>query len=638
MFGLLLFLQVHSPDAHYAGGASSKIAGTTAFAGQLARFLLTTVPQWVQIAGVAIGGPIAAIVAWQAWKHRRAIWAWWLARPLRVKASILTAAAIVGLVGGGTGLVSYNYLMHDNDFCQSCHIMDTAWNRFQVSAHKNLQCHACHRQPLYVSSVELYYWVTERRMAIPPHDKVPNAVCEECHKRLETDSSRTNIMMTAGHALHLKSDSSALKDIKCVTCHGRDFHKFVPDNATCQQSGCHATQKVKLGAMSTNGFFHCATCHDFKNRVPPNTTPKDAAKALAPHALECSTCHSMLSKIADFDLAKDPHKGSCGSCHDPHKQDKPADAYKTCAGCHTSADTLTSFHRGLGPHKLDQCGACHQAHSWKVKGTDCLACHKTIFEDKPAATPAAKPKAHKAAFIRRGSSSRRGVMRYASFTRASRPVRVSPVSPVSPVARPQAPAAQGYDTVFQHSRHKSLKCIECHATGVTHGAVKVAAPAGCLGCHHAPEQKATCATCHAGGPPDAKAVPVAFKISARPDVVTRAVRFEHSRHASVACARCHGGDVKRTVAAATCNGCHADHHTAARDCATCHTTARAGHDRLVHEGCAGCHTDSQVQALVASRSLCLTCHQEQRNHHADADCATCHAVALHPGAKAPVRK
>src|SRR6185437_15263218 len=180
---------------------------------QLFRFLFSTVPQWVQIGGIVIGGPVALILGWQAWKHRRAIWAWWLARTLRFKLAMLGAATTIALVGGGTGLVSYNYLMHNNDFCQSCHIMDTAWNRFQVSAHKNLQCHACHRQPLYVSSVELYYWVTQRLMAVPAHDKVPNAVCDECHKRLETDSSRTNVMLTAGHALHLKSDSSALKDV-----------------------------------------------------------------------------------------------------------------------------------------------------------------------------------------------------------------------------------------------------------------------------------------------------------------------------------------------------------------------------------------------------------------------------------------
>ena len=137
MIGPLLFLQTHSPDSHYAGGASSKIAGTTACAGKLFRFLFTTVPQWVQIGGILIGGPIALVVAWQLWKHRRELWSWIVSRSLRFKMAMLGAAAAAGIIAGGTGLVRYNYLMHDNDFCQSCHIMDTAWNRFQVSAHKN---------------------------------------------------------------------------------------------------------------------------------------------------------------------------------------------------------------------------------------------------------------------------------------------------------------------------------------------------------------------------------------------------------------------------------------------------------------------------------------------------------------------
>jgi len=83
------------------------------------------VPQWVQIAGIVIGGPVALIVAWQLWKHRRAIWAWFAARPLGFKISLFSAFTVAALVAGSTGLYSYNYLMHDNDFCQSCHIMDT---------------------------------------------------------------------------------------------------------------------------------------------------------------------------------------------------------------------------------------------------------------------------------------------------------------------------------------------------------------------------------------------------------------------------------------------------------------------------------------------------------------------------------
>jgi len=51
---LLLLQQQQEPSAvgHYAGGASGKTAGQTALAGHFFRFLLSGVPQWLQIAGV----------------------------------------------------------------------------------------------------------------------------------------------------------------------------------------------------------------------------------------------------------------------------------------------------------------------------------------------------------------------------------------------------------------------------------------------------------------------------------------------------------------------------------------------------------------------------------------------------------
>ena len=71
MIGVLALLLLQGPEGHFAGGASSKIAGTTALAGKFTRFLMSSVPQWVQITGVLVGVPVVIILAWQAWKHRR---------------------------------------------------------------------------------------------------------------------------------------------------------------------------------------------------------------------------------------------------------------------------------------------------------------------------------------------------------------------------------------------------------------------------------------------------------------------------------------------------------------------------------------------------------------------------------------
>ncbi len=614
---VLLLLQQQSPDSEYAGHASSKIAGTTSIGGAIFRYLFTTVPQWVQIGGIAIGVPLACIVAWQLWRHRRSLWAWWLARTSIVKIALASTIIMLAAVGLGSGLYGYNYVMHENDFCQSCHVMDVAWNKFQVSAHKDIQCHACHRQPMYVSSKELFWWVLERRMTVPPHDKVPSAVCSECHMRVGTDSARTLVTLTAGHAVHLKSDSTALKNVQCVNCHGRDFHVFTPNNASCAQSGCHANTKVNLGAMSNRGFPHCTACHDFRTLVKPGTNVTEAKLALVPNATNCLKCHAMTDQIKRFDLAADPHKGNCGSCHDAHKQKEPREAFKTCAnaGCHANADTLTAFHRGLGNHALGDCGACHVAHSWKVKGGNCLECHKTINLDRPKATRASVlPRTelrHRVA-ARSAGSPRRG--HATARLAANRLPRIAP--PARDTAR------------FLHSRHASVGCTQCHSTSSSHGGLTFARPAGCNGCHHGAQQRVDCAKCHDVASLSARAMPMRFAISARRDPVTRPVQFAHARHASLGCTKCHTNGASRPVTT-TCASCHTNHHSATADCATCHTTARDGHDRASHAGCASCHTDATVAALPASRVVCLTCHQPQRTHYPAADCATCHALADH---------
>lgn len=388
MISPLLFLQQGAAAQPLAADSAPRTTESVVEpTGQLFRFLFSAVPQSVQIAAIIIGGTVMAVGLWYTWKHRQRLRTWFNARSRVHKAALAGAIAVVALLVGGTGLYSYDYMMHNNDFCSSCHVMNTAWDRFQVSAHKELTCHDCHRQSMLASTKELFWWVLERRMAVPVHDKVSTAICSECHRQLETDSTRTNVMLTAGHVLHLLSDSSALADVQCTTCHGRDFHTFTPNNATCSQSGCHTGQKVNLGAMSSAGFLHCTGCHEFRTGVAREASEADAKRGVTPVAEQCGSCHQMAEKIAEWDLDADPHEGTCGICHNAHTQDVPRDAFKSCATaqCHASADTLTTLHRGIGTHTVDDCSACHQAHSWKVKGTDCLACHKTIYDDRPPA-------------------------------------------------------------------------------------------------------------------------------------------------------------------------------------------------------------------------------------------------------------
>ncbi len=202
---------------------------------------------------------------------------------------------------------------------------------------------------------------------------------------------------------------------------------------------------------------------------------------------------------------------------------------------------------------------------------------------------------------------------------------------LSTEARPQADRPLGVPrdtTAFQHARHKTVECAECHSA--SRGRLKFgAAPDGCRSCHHGVAQKSACAACHATSPKP-RDVPVTFTIVARKKKppVTRPLTFRHEQHGKLVCSACHNADADRTVEK-NCLSCHADHHAAARDCTSCHADARTGHKLAAHDGCANCHAGGKTPALTYTRALCLTCHDKQRTHEPGGDCATCHAVGSH---------
>ena len=226
---------------------------------------------------------------------------------------------------------------------------------------------------------QLYLWVAQRPEEIGPHAPVATEVCARCH--IQEDASKTweAIAATQGHAVHLESDSTALDDVLCVTCHAPEVHRFTPAEETCAQSGCHRVEdtQIVLGEMSgAQTTLHCVGCHQFT--APVETS---AGHALVPGLDRCSGCHAMEPLIEEFASASDPHEAVCGVCHDVHAQSEPAMAFETCAsaGCHESPEALTPFHRALRPGVAEDCAACHSAHDWVVDGDDCTACHTDMI-------------------------------------------------------------------------------------------------------------------------------------------------------------------------------------------------------------------------------------------------------------------
>jgi hypothetical protein len=616
------------------------------------RFLLNAVPPWVQIGGLVVAAVVAAFVVGYFVKHRQTIRSWLASRSRGVALALGAGALLLTAGVVGMGAATWNYTQHSNEFCTGCHVMEPSFQKFGNSENKHaeLSCHDCHQQSIYASARQLYLWVKERPEEIDAHAKVPNRVCETCH--VTGDTARwQRVASTAGHRVHLQSDSSSLRNLQCVTCHGQEVHRFKPVSGTCGQSGCHdqTETNIVLGKMATQTVRHCTSCHAFTADVPALATRDSARGTLVPGQPQCLGCHEMQRVLGDFDAAKDPHGGKCGTCHNPHEQRKPADALATCttSGCHSNWRD-EPFHVGASHRRVAQrCETCHQPHQARVDASNCAGCHASVRERGIARPPlpfdttralrrtslTTPPAGHTILPTGLPAPPPPGALMVAVYGFTGNAPN-DPL-PTDTDARPTraswpAPAADS----FSHPRHAKLACLVCHQTGAARTRLTFERPRGCTICHHQAPAASRCASCHQPDEVNApQAVAVAITVPGH-QPVSRPVDFLHARHADRTCTQCHTTPVSLAPPApiAQCKDCHAEHHEADRTCTACHAPGdpKRGHPSLeaAHQRCDACHTPTTVARLTPTRSFCATCHmQRATNHYDQKECTTCHFLA-----------
>jgi hypothetical protein len=668
------------PGVH---AADTVVAGSIDYVTPVVQFIFQQ-PPWLMWTGVALGAVIALVVLWWLWGRRDPILTWFRTRSRGTYAA-MGAGAIAALgIATFAGFKSFDFMMNDKRFCNGCHIFvpsGQVWERPDSGdytlvnklegKHDTINCHTCHGFKPVAEGVKMVLWMSGvRDEEIPPHGKVPRKTCEGCHVTGAAKESWQAIASTGGHKFHLQSDSVAKAadvareaeyealvakhgegghlekpaaglGVECLSCHARSAHRFQPADSTCSQKGCHLTDeiKIRLGKMSQAQGLHCNACHQFTKVLPQLADVDSARGTLRPASRQCFSCHEMRQALSSFDVARDPHGGACGMCHNPHENVKPADALKTCtsAGCH--ADWRgNDFHMGAAHVKVAQkCETCHAPHAAKVDAADCTGCHNAVAEGARKDPTLKRPRVPETfdtskALQRRAEGNEPRTL----HGKGDAP----PEDPPAAQSHVPAPArADDPPRPFEHDEHKQLKCITCHDVKSRENKVTFASPRGCLICHHEARQTTRdCAACHADEQvrqfQHAEQLRVKVKKADVP-ARTRTVQFRHATHENVKCADCHVAKVTLapTAEAKNCTGCHDDHHAAKRDCASCHRTDESwkAHTRESHVACTECHAQATVARLLPDRTFCLGCHPPAVDHYADQECTQCHLLTSPEG-------
>ncbi len=343
----------------------------------------------------------------------------------------------------------------------------------------------------------------------------------------------------------------------------------------------------------------------------------------------------MQAVLAEFDPARDPHRGTCGDCHNPHTQASPAEAARTCTSAKCHADWRSdAFHVGTNHRRVgENCTLCHEPHHAKVDPSDCASCHAEVKQRRGGKGMNPPLPFDTAAALRRVSHlTTSPPLRLASRGSPDEDSGHGPFFGGPPAGGDPRGGEAAADS-FPHGLHKKFSCITCHASQSARNRLTFEAPRGCQICHHQAPQTSDCAKCHAASEvtrPDSVAVRVAVAGS---EPRLHPARFEHDRHRTLKCVTCHTtpATLEPQPAVATCAACHDNHHAAGKPCAVCHndggsTAVRAAHapPAEAHTACDACHDAAIVARLVPDRGLCLTCHAARQEHYRDKECTLCH--------------
>ncbi|MBI3091828.1 MAG: NapC/NirT family cytochrome c [Candidatus Tectomicrobia bacterium] len=259
-------------------------------------------------------------------------WSWSLARSLSLhwqRVLLLFLPLMLGIVGMAFSYV--NQVTESPSFCGSCHTMQTQYDTWKTSKHRNVGCVDCHYPPDLSSFVKgrtagLLMAAKQVTGFYPTksHGNVDSRSCQQggCHgteKLYRAITFRTNTL-NFNHQTMLAQPARGIR-LQCNTCHSRDVRgeHFATDFRNCYL--CHFMNRRP---QQETAVGKCTSCHrtlSERELTQRLTVRGDGQVARA----RCLDCHEDLTKLGEVQFLHDRHvsqntdftrpKVACLACH-----------------------------------------------------------------------------------------------------------------------------------------------------------------------------------------------------------------------------------------------------------------------------------------------------------------------------------
>ncbi|MHC4154380.1 MAG: NapC/NirT family cytochrome c [Planctomycetota bacterium] len=260
-------------------------------------------------------------------------------------------------------------------FCNSCHIMNSSYDSWQVSTHAEVNCLDCHLQPGFAGYVKgkingLAQAVDciVGRVGTKPNATIIDSSClrAECHSTEELAQNSIDYKGTKfAHQNHVAKVVGGI-EMSCGTCHSHfeGNEHFGVDSGVC--FSCHFLANGRDGKKLVQ--TDCRDCHEVPNRVIERGLVSINHAEFVSYEASCSeSCHKK-----QVEKQSDVADSVCLNCHSFRKEIEANSV--ELHSLHTSGEKV-------------ECFACHgKVPHGAMEGTavaamiDCTGCHSDTHE------------------------------------------------------------------------------------------------------------------------------------------------------------------------------------------------------------------------------------------------------------------